>query len=116
MMTNVNRAFRLAVLTLSLLVAGAPTPARGQGGSVTLNLVSWSYGVEIVRDNIGKFQQRYPGVTVNYNDFSWAPYHDAMVARSVSKPPPDVLSPSTTGLQEWAAAGWIVPIAEPFPQ
>src|SRR5438094_2072562 len=118
MMTHLNRAFRLPVLTLalSLLVAGAPTPARGQGGSVTLNLVSWSYGVEIVRDNIGKFQQRYPGVTVNYNDFSWATYHDAMVARFVSKTPTDVLYSSDHWLQEWAAAGWIVPVDEQFPQ
>src|SRR6266542_2058915 len=117
-MTDLTRALRLAILTLalSLLVAGAPTPARGQGGSVTLNLVSWSYGVEIVRDNIGKFQQRFPGVTINYSDFSWATYHDAMVARFVSKTPTDVLYASDHWLQEWAAAQWIVPIDEAFPQ
>src|SRR5207253_2533242 len=71
---------------------------------------------EIVRDNIGKFQQRHPGVTVNYSDFSWATYHDAMVARFVSKTPTDVLYSSDHWLQEWAAAGWIVPIDESFPQ
>ena len=117
-MPNMMRTRWLPVLmlALSLLAAGVPTPARGQGGSVTLNLVSWSYGVEIVRDNIGKFQQRYPGVTVNYNDFSWATYHDAMVARFVSKTPTDVLYSSDHWLQEWAAAGWIVPVDEQFPQ
>src|SRR5437867_11845580 len=117
-MPNMMRTRWLPVLllALSLLAAGVPTPAHGQGGSVTLNLVSWSYGVEIVRDNIGKFQQRYPGVTVNYNDFSWATYHDAMVARFVSKTPTDVLYSSDHWLQEWAAAGWIVPIDESFPQ
>src|SRR5262245_17831692 len=112
------RAPGLAVLALAvpLVLAMAPTTAEGQGGSVTLNLVSWSYGVEIVRDNIGKFQQRYPGVTINYNDFSWATYHDAMVARFVSKTPTDVLYSSDHWLQEWAPAGWIMPVDEQFPQ
>jgi multiple sugar transport system substrate-binding protein len=117
-MTIMLRASWLLVLTLvpALLLAGDRISAWGQGGSVTLNLVSWSYGVEIVRDNIGKFQQKYPGVTVNYNDFSWATYHDAMVARFVSKTPTDVLYSSDHWLQEWAAAGWIIPVDEQFPQ
>src|SRR5436309_7727264 len=78
-------------LALSLLVVGPPPAAHAQAGGVTLNLVSWSYGGEIVRDNLGKVQQRYPGVSVNYSDFSRATYHDAMVARSVTKTPTDVL-------------------------
>src|SRR5262249_52742718 len=105
LMTDVTRGRWLVVLSfaLSLLLVVDASPARAQAGSVTLNLVSWSYGVEIVRDNIGKFQQRYPGVTVNYSDFSWATYHDAMVARFVSKTPTDVLYSSDHWLQEWAA-------------
>jgi multiple sugar transport system substrate-binding protein len=118
LMTDVTRARWLVVLSLglSLLLAVDASPAHAQAGNVTLNLVSWSYGVEIVRDNIAKFQQRYPGVTINYSDFSWATYHDAMVARFVSKTPTDVLYSSDHWLQEWAAAGWIVPVDESFPQ
>lgn len=117
-MTDVARARWLVVLSLalSLLLALEASPGHAQTGGVTLNLVSWSYGVEIVRDNVGKFQQRHPGVTVNYSDFSWATYHDAMVARFVSKTPTDVLYSSDHWLQEWAAAGWIVPVDESFPQ
>lgn len=106
----------VVVLGLLLIAPGAVGLARGQGAPVTLNLVSWSYGVEIVRDNIAKFQQRYPNVSVSYSDFSWANYHDAMVARFVSRTPTDVLYCSDHWLQEWAAAGWIVPIDESFPQ
>ena len=117
-MANPTRARWAVVLALglSLLLAVVASRGHAQTGGVTLNLVSWSYGVEIVRDNIGKFQQRYPGVTVNYSDFSWATYHDAMVARFVSKTPTDVLYSSDHWLQEWAAAGWIVPVDESFPQ
>jgi multiple sugar transport system substrate-binding protein len=117
-MTHMAYARWLVVLSLglSLLAAVDASPAHAQAGGVTLNLVSWSYGVEIVRDNIGKFQQKYPGVTINYSDFSWATYHDAMVARFVSKTPTDVLYSSDHWLQEWAAAGWIVPVDESFPQ
>lgn len=108
--------FFVSLALIGLLVAG-PGPAHGQAsGPVTLNLVSWSYGVEIVRDNIDKFQLRYPGVVVKYSDFSWATYHDAMVARFASKTPTDVLYSSDHWLQEWAAAGWIVPVDEHFPQ
>src|SRR5262249_1910744 len=53
---------------------------------------------------------------ITYNDFSWATYHDAMVARFVSKTPTDVLYASDHWLQEWAAAGWIAPVDEAFPQ
>jgi multiple sugar transport system substrate-binding protein len=111
---------KLLVLLLSVTalafthLASAQTPAPG--GGVVLNLVSWSYGVEIVRDNIKKFEQRYPGVTVKYSDFSWATYHDAMVARFASRTPTDVLYASDHWLQEWAAAGWITPVDEAFPQ
>src|SRR2546422_452745 len=117
-MTTMTPAPWLLVLSLalSLLVAGQPSAAHAQAGGVTLNLVSWSYGVEIVRDNLGKFQQRYPGVSVNYGDFSWATYHDAMVARFVSKTPTDVLYSSDHWLQEWAAGGWIIPMEEWFPR
>ena len=58
-------SFVFASLALIGLLVAGPGPAHGQAGApVTLNLVSWSYGVEIVRDNIDKFQQKYPGVTV----------------------------------------------------
>jgi multiple sugar transport system substrate-binding protein len=120
-MTSLVRAtassfFFVSLALIGLLVAG-PGPAHGQASApVTLNLVSWSYGVEIVRDNIDKFQQRYPGVVVKYSDFSWATYHDAMVARFASRTPTDVLYSSDHWLQEWAAAGWIVPVDEHFPQ
>ncbi len=119
-MTSLARATSPLAVVLLVLIASVlvgPGPAFGQAGSpVTLNLVSWSYGVEIVRDNIEKFQQRYPGVVVKYSDFSWATYHDAMVARFASKTPTDVLYSSDHWLQEWAAAGWIIPVDEHFPQ
>jgi len=120
-MTSLARAtassFFFVSLTLIVILVAGPGPAHGQaGGPVTLNLVSWSYGVEIVRDNIDKFQQRHPGVVVKYSDFSWATYHDAMVARFASRTPTDVLYSSDHWLQEWAAAGWIIPIDEHFPQ
>ena len=119
-MTRLTRStvwFFLVPLTLTLLLLGGLGVAQGQpAGGVVLNLVSWSYGVEIVRDNIGKFEQKYPGVSVKYSDFSWATYHDAMVARFTSKTPTDVLYSYDHWLQEWAAAGWIIPVDEHFPE
>src|SRR5262249_39494255 len=110
-MRSMTRWLLVLLLAMSLV-----EPSFAQAPGVTLNLVSWSYGVEIVRDNITKFQQKYPGVTVNYSDFSWATYHDAMVARFVSKTPTDVLYAPGPWATDWAAAGWIVPVDESFPQ
>jgi multiple sugar transport system substrate-binding protein len=116
MATPTARLVVLLLLTPSL-IAGAVAALQAQpAGKVVLNLASWSYGVEIVRDNIAKFEQRHPGVNVKYSDFSWATYHDAMVARFASRTPTDVLYASDHWLQEWAAAGWIVPVDEQFPQ
>jgi multiple sugar transport system substrate-binding protein len=116
MATPTARLVVLLLLTPSLIAAAYAAVRAQPAGKVLLNLASWSYGVEIVRDNIAKFEQRNPGVSVKYSDFSWATYHDAMVARFASRTPTDVLYASDHWLQEWAAAGWIVPVDEQFPQ
>ncbi|MGH7266013.1 MAG: ABC transporter substrate-binding protein [Candidatus Rokuibacteriota bacterium] len=116
MATSTARLVVLLLLTVSLIAGGFAAVQAQPAGKILLNLASWSYGVEIVRDNIAKFEQRHPGVSVKYSDFSWATYHDAMVARFASRTPTDVLYASDHWLQEWAAAGWIVPVDEQFPQ
>jgi len=83
---------------------------------IELNFISWSYGVETVKDNIAKFEARYPNIKVNYSDFSWFDYHDIAVQRFISGTPTDVMYGSDHWLQEWAAAGWIVPLEDYFPE
>ena len=92
----------------------APTAAAA-GAKVTLDFVEWGYGIETVKDNIVKFQEKYPNITVNLNDVGWSTYHEMMVTRFQSKTPTDVLYNGGDWLEEFAKAGWVVPLEDHFP-
>jgi multiple sugar transport system substrate-binding protein len=89
----------------------APAPA-----GVNLTFVVWSYGLDVIQDNIKNFQAANPGVTVKLQDFSWLDYHDTIVGRFTANTPTDVLYSSDHWLQEWASAGWLEPLDTHFPE
>lgn len=82
---------------------------------VTLDFVTWSYGVETIADNIARLEEREPNINIEHQDFSWLEYHDTMVGRFAAGNYPPLLYSSDHWLQEWAAAGWIEPLDEYFP-
>jgi multiple sugar transport system substrate-binding protein len=112
----------LAVWSLLAAACAAPAAPAGTGGAgeeaaapaegVGLNFVVWSYSIETIQDNIAKFQDQNPDITVNLADFSWFDYHDIMATRFTSNTPTEVAYSSDHWLQEWVAAGWIVPVDE----
>lgn len=84
-----------------------PLAGHAQGG--TLNLHTWSAGVDTVKSHLTAFEAK-TGIKVNYNNSPWAQYRDTMVTKFVGKAPMDVLWVSDSWLPEWADAGWIAPI------
>jgi multiple sugar transport system substrate-binding protein len=98
--------------------AGLAAPAllgpRAASAAVNLDFVVWSYGIEIVDDNIQKFQELYPEVTVQLSDFAWNAYHETMVNRFRSNTPTDVAYNGGDWLEEFATAGWVVPLEDHF--
>ncbi|MGQ9623611.1 MAG: ABC transporter substrate-binding protein [Candidatus Caldatribacteriaceae bacterium] len=102
-------------LVIGLVVLGLGFGAFAADKPIELNFISWSYGVETVKDNISKFEALYPNIKVNYSDFSWFDYHDIAVQRFLANTPTDVMYGSDHWLQEWAAANWIVPLEDYFP-
>ena len=93
-----------------------PTPAPPAPEEVSLDFVVWTYAVDMIQDNIDKFQATAPGVTANLIDYDWGHYHDTVVTNFVAGTGvPDVLYGSDHWLQEWASAGWIVPLKDAFP-
>jgi multiple sugar transport system substrate-binding protein len=126
----------LAALTIAALVGGcgapaaappaaepaepaapAAEPAEGEVAAPTaLDFVVWSYGLETIQDNINNFQAANPECQINLKDYSWLDYHDTMVGRFAAGDPPPLLYGSDHWLQEWASAGWLAPLNEPFPQ
>lgn len=92
------------LLVIVLVVLGFGFSALAADKTIELNFISWSYGVETVKDNISKFEALYPNIKVNYSDFSWFDYHDIAVQRFLANTPTDVMYGSDHWLQEWAAA------------
>jgi len=112
------------ILTAGLLFAAvacggeeeAAEPPAGTKAAGDLDFVVWSYSVETIQDNIKRFQQQTPGVTVKLADHSWFEYHDVMATKFTGGDPPDVAYSSDHWLQEWVAADWILPLDDNCPE
>jgi multiple sugar transport system substrate-binding protein len=108
---------RRAALGGAAAALAAPAILRGPrsaSAAVNLDFTVWSYAVDIVQDNIDIFQGKFPNVTVKLSDFAWPTYHETMVNRFSSKTPTDVAYNGGNWLEEFAAAGWVVPLEDHF--
>jgi len=99
------------------LTAGAVAGGRLRGASAqetSLDFTVWSYGEDVIQDNIRLFQEANPGVSVNLSSFAWEEFHTTMVNRFTSGTPTDVSYNGGNWLEEFAAAGWVVPLDASF--
>ena len=112
-----HRVSRRAVMGAFAGAASAPlflrTP-RPALAATQLDFTVWNYAVDIVQDNIDRFQEINPEITVKLSDFAWPVFHETMVNRFISKTPTDVSYNGGNWLNEFAAAGWVVPLDEYF--
>ena len=109
----------IGLVVVLLAVVTAAVAAFGAGAVPTkssLKFDVWSYSIPTIQDNIKKFQQGHPEVTVSLRDTSWFDYHDVLATRFTGDNAPDVAYSSDHWLREWVAAGWIVPLDEHFPE
>jgi multiple sugar transport system substrate-binding protein len=102
-----------AVLDGRFTLTPAPVEAASED---TLDFLVWTYSVETIQRNVNDFQAHNPPIKVSLKDIAWGEYHSGVVARMTAKTPTDVLYCSDHWLQEWAAAGWIAPLQDYFPQ
>jgi multiple sugar transport system substrate-binding protein len=103
-------------MVFGAMPGGILTRAGAASNPIELNLLAWSYSVETVQANLKKFMTDNPGITVKYSDVSWFNFHDVMATRFASKTPTDVVYNTDEFLEEWNAAGWIVPLQDHYPQ
>ena len=109
----------LALLLLPALVfAGGKQEARAKeaDGPVTLEFVVWNYSLDTIQDNIRQFQLAYPDIRVNLTDYTWPTYHDTMVLRFKGRTQTDIMYNGEDWLPEFAAAGWVAPLEDYFPE
>ena len=87
---------------------------RSALAATELDFTVWNYAVDIVQDNINRFQETNPEITVKLSDFVWQAFHETMVNRFISKTPTDVTYNGGNWLNEFAAAGWVVSLDDHF--
>lgn len=80
-----------------------------------INFSVWNYSLDIVQDNIDKFEAENSGIDVTLNDYAWPDYHDTMVLRFRGNNAPDALYVGQDWLPAWASAGWLAPFDEACP-
>ena len=93
------------------VLAVAPVRARRRRSSISRSGTTPSTSS---RTTSTSSRRQYPEVTVNLSDFAWQTYHETMVNRFRSETPTDVAYNGGNWLEEFAAAGWVVPLEDHF--
>ena len=108
--------FALLLLPALAFAGGQKGGAAAVEGAVSLEFVVWSYNITTIQDNIDKFEQANPNISVNLTDYPWTQYHDTMVLRLKGKTQTDVMYNGEDWLPEFAAAGWVASLEDYFPE
>ena len=87
---------------------------RSALAATQLDFTVWDYSVDIVQDNINRFQEANPEITVQLSEIVWQAFHETMVNRFSTKTPTDVTYNGGNWLNEFAAAGWVVSLDDHF--
>jgi multiple sugar transport system substrate-binding protein len=101
-----------------LLGAGGLMAMYGGAGkafaseTVDLEFAVWTYAVDEVEANIRAWEAANPGTSIKLQDYPWDTYKATMVQRLATNTPTDVLYNNGSWLQEFVAAGWVVPISK----
>lgn len=91
-------------------------PTLSFSQKVNLQFVVWNYSLDTIQDNIKQFEAANPNIKVNVKDYTWTTYHDTMVLRFKGNTQTDVMYNGEDWLPEFAAAGWVAPLEDYFPE
>ncbi len=91
-------------------------------GPVTLQFTGWTYDLEKVMDNLGKYEKWVAteadvpvGVTIDWSDSGFGEFDTHITTAYAAGNTFDVLYGSDHWLAKWAEAGWVVPVEDYFP-
>jgi multiple sugar transport system substrate-binding protein len=101
-----------AAMLVGATIAAQPSPAQ----DITLEFVVWNYALDMIQDNVRRFEEANPGIKVNVTDYTWPDYQDSLVLRFRGGTQTDVLYGGQDWLPAWASAGWIAPLDKIAPE
>lgn len=113
MFSVIVRNFKSVVVIITLF---SLTFINNPAEAITLEFVVWNYSIPTIQDNIKQFEALYPSIRVNLSEYTWSDYHDTMVLRLRGGTRTDVIYGGEDWLPEWAAAGWLAPIEDYYPE
>ncbi len=117
----------IILLCLTVLVpflfAGGKKEAAGEG-PITLKFAGWTYDLEKVKENLARYEEwvateadpAVPEVSVVMEDAGYGEFDTFVTTTYAAGNSFDVLYSSDHWLSKWAAAGWVVPVEDHFPQ
>jgi multiple sugar transport system substrate-binding protein len=112
--SRISRRSLLGGAAAAMAVPAALRAPRPAAAATNLDFTVWSYAIDLIQDNINIFQTNNPDVAVKLSDFAWPVFHETMVNRFQSKTSTDVSYNGGNWLEEFAAAGWVVPLEDHF--
>ncbi|MCS4540692.1 MAG: extracellular solute-binding protein, partial [Thaumarchaeota archaeon] len=85
-------------------------------GAVTVDYVIWTWGVELVQDNVKKFMGTHPDINVKLSDIAQETYREGLISKFTGGNTPDLLYSSTEWQTEFEFAGWVMPSEDLYPE
>ena len=92
-------------------------------GPVTLQVTGWTYDLEKVMENLGTYEEWVASeapvpvdATIEWSDSGYGEFDTHVTTANAAGNAFDVLYSSDHWLAKWAAAGWVVPLEDYYPE
>ena len=93
-----------------------PTTTTSAAGPTKIDFFIWQYGVQMVQDNVGRYNAAHPESNIVLSSVPQETYGDDVIARFSSNVPTDLLYSDVNYQILFEPAGWIAPTEDYFPE
>jgi multiple sugar transport system substrate-binding protein len=94
-----------------LFAQGGVTPASlKRAGKTVLNFRAWERYPASDIEELGRFLDRNPSLSINWVSAPWGRYRDSMIAEFIARSPLDIVQVPETELASWSDSKWLMPL------
>ncbi|TLY05157.1 MAG: carbohydrate ABC transporter substrate-binding protein [Thaumarchaeota archaeon] len=92
------------------------TTTTSSAGPIRIDFFIWQYGVQMVQDNVARYNAAHPESNVVLSSVPQETYGDDVISRFSSAVPTDILYSDVNYQILFEPAGWIAPAQDYFPE